>query len=182
MGHRYNLKGARGMKGFIVGFYAFAGIGAFYFNPKAFYANQWVPLQPLGTEGQGIGPLNKYLRFNISLPLGIGFRYAINYQWRLGIEVDYRKTFTDYIDDVSTVYYSPDSLLKYRGPAAVYLANPGLGGLNGGGIDPTLPGYQRGDQTDFDAYLFGYFTVSYKLAPKRRKFRRVGRRRALPSF
>ena len=34
--------------------YIFAGIGMVYFNPKALYNGEWVELQPLNTEGQGL--------------------------------------------------------------------------------------------------------------------------------
>ncbi len=181
MGHRYNLKKARGMKGFIIGFYGFAGVGAFYFNPKGLYGGQWIPLQPLGTEGQGLYGTHKYLRFNMSIPMGFGFKYAINYQWRLGVEVGYHKTFTDYVDDVSTVYIDNDTLNKYHGPVAAYMSNPSLGMIVNG-KDPTAAGNQRGDQTDKDAFIFSHFTISYKLPPKRRKYKRTRRRRSLPSF
>ena len=34
--------------------YIYAGIGGFYFNPQAKYDGEWVNLQELGTEGQGL--------------------------------------------------------------------------------------------------------------------------------
>ena len=80
--------------------YLFAGIGAFYSNPKGQVANseEWVSLRPLQSEGKS------YSAISMAIPLGIGFYYTIDKKYRLGMEIGYRTTFTDYIDDVSTVY------------------------------------------------------------------------------
>ena len=50
----YDLRGVKGTKSSRVGFYLFAGVGGFYFDPKAQFQNTWVRLKPLGTEGQGL--------------------------------------------------------------------------------------------------------------------------------
>ncbi len=50
-GHRYKLKGAKGKRSFAVGVYTFAGIGAFYFDPRSLDGTR---LKPLSTEGQGL--------------------------------------------------------------------------------------------------------------------------------
>ena len=79
--------------------YLYGGVGLFYSNPKGQTdAGDWVSLKPLQTEGVS------YSSFNFTLPLGIGFYYTINRQYRLGMEIGWRTTFTDYIDDASTVY------------------------------------------------------------------------------
>ena len=75
-----------------------------------------------------------------------------------------RKTFTDYMDDVSTNY--PDASIYKGDPVATYFSNP---------MDPKDPyacgecaGLQRGDPTDKDAYMFGTFTIGYKMIKKKR--------------
>ena len=79
--------------------YFYGGVGLFYSNPKGQTdAGDWVSLKPLQTEGVS------YSSFNFTIPLGIGFYYTINRKYRLGMEVGWRTTFTDYIDDASTVY------------------------------------------------------------------------------
>jgi len=78
--------------------YGFIGAGVFYTNPKTFYRGQWVALQPYQTEGV------RYRRVVMNIPMGIGAYVTLNKRNRIGIEVNYRKTFTDYIDDISGNY------------------------------------------------------------------------------
>ena len=91
--------------------YIYGGVGAFYFNPQAKYNNEWVDLQPLGTEGQGLPEYpdrKKYSRIAVCFPLGAGFRILTYNNWVMGFEMASRFTTTDYIDDVSTYYPNPD--------------------------------------------------------------------------
>jgi hypothetical protein len=63
------------------------------------------------------------------------------------------------MDDVSGSYYDPLALAAARGPEAAYLSDPSLGLIPG----QTIPGAQRGDSSDKDAYLFLTAQVHYKL-------------------
>lgn len=85
------------------------GVGIFKFNPKAFYNGNEYELQPLGTEGQGLpGAKAKYSLTQFSLPMILGFKVtAPNRKVSMAIDVAYRWTTTDYLDDVSTVYADP---------------------------------------------------------------------------
>jgi opacity protein-like surface antigen len=97
--------------------YAFLGISIFNFNPKAKHfdvlrrGDEWVNLQPLNTEGQGLSnfPNRKpYSRTQVSFPLGLGFKFAVHSNLNLGFEIGFRATRTDYLDDVGTNYaYDP---------------------------------------------------------------------------
>ncbi len=155
---------------FTMNIYVFLGIGAMYFNPKANYNGEWVELQPLGTEGQGIGTQpDLYSRFTAVVPLGFGLSKKVWNYWMLGIEMSYRKTFSDYIDDVSTIYYNNDKIYAERGEMAAYLADPSLGYYiddNGNQIplNSTEEGMQRGDPEDKDAFVTGSITVRFFLA------------------
>ncbi len=96
------------------------GIAGLYHNPQAIAPDvdqiqrptnsggQWVDLQPLGTEGQGRGKEaafnTPYSRFQVAFPLGLGIRYKVSPRMDIGLEVAYRFTFTDYLDDVSGNY------------------------------------------------------------------------------
>jgi hypothetical protein len=167
-GHRYNIKGAKGMKAKGLTYYAFGGIGLLYFNPKAQYNGNWIALQPLGTEGQGLpGGGRKYSRVTVVIPYGLGLRYAVNRDWRIGLEVGMRKTFTDYLDDVSGNYYDNKVLLQERGVVAATLADPSKGMFASTQYDPktgrTREGLQRGDPKDKDAYGFVTITACYRL-------------------
>lgn len=167
-GHLYKIKNARGMRHIDMQVYGFLGVGAFYFNPQAMYQGSWVNLQPLGTEGQGLlAGKKKYSRISVAVPIGIGFKYAIDRKWSVGLEYGIRKTFTDYIDDVSTVYFR-DTTGTWT-PMQAYLADPNLGNIQlPDGIEVTGHGQQRGDSRDKDAYMFGQITVNYKFIYRRK--------------
>ena len=159
---------------FILDLYVFAGFGVAYFNPQAKYEGDGTNLQPLGTEGQGIElqPKN-YSRFTPVIPIGIGFAKKFKGYWSAGLEVSYRKTFTDYIDDVSTDYFNNDKIRSQYGDAAAYLADPSLGYIedeNGNKIpvNATAEGMQRGDPNDKDAYLTAVITIHYYLKGRKK--------------
>jgi hypothetical protein len=92
--------------------YVTGGIAWYHHNPKGSDANgNWVELQPLGTEGQGsTGKADKYKLTGFSIPVGAGFNYTFDRTYRIGLELSWRTTFTDYLDDVSTVYVNSDRL------------------------------------------------------------------------
>jgi opacity protein-like surface antigen len=95
--------------------YVSAGLAVFNFNPKARnfdpnFQNDWIELQPLNTEGQGaIQGREAYRRTQFALPLAVGVLYAVHSHINIGLEVGYRATFTDYIDDVG-LYYATDAV------------------------------------------------------------------------
>ena len=89
------------------GAYLFGGIAATAHNPKALdvTGQEWVKLQPLGTEGQGRpGFAKPYSLIQLAIPIGIGVRYKINDRFDVGAELGFRITFTDYLDDVANNY------------------------------------------------------------------------------
>ena len=131
-GHIYNLKGAKGTASNPLGLYVFAGVGGFYFNPKADYNGQLVALQPLGTEGQGIpGNPSKYSLFSVCVPMGVGATLRLPYNLKLGSEFTYYFTFTDYLDDVSGYYFDNDLIREYNGEIAAAMADRSTGGPAG---------------------------------------------------
>ena len=165
VGRRYRLRGVRGIKNFEISAYGFAGIGAFYFNPKGELNGKFYALQPLGTEGQGaIETRKKYSRIQLCVPMGVGFKYAIDRHWSIGLEFGLRHTFTDYIDDVSKTYVDPALLIRENGVLAAQLADksrpedflPDYSGI-------TEAGSQRGDPRHNDSYMFAIFSVNYRL-------------------
>lgn len=174
-GHRYKIKNAKGIKNYDFQAYLFVGIGGFYFNPQAQYQGKWVNLQPLSTEGEGLpGGPKKYSRVALCIPYGIGGKYSLNKEWAIGLEIGIRKTFTDYIDDVSGVYYDNAKLAAAKGPTAAALADPSLhryptelGGDATGGWQ-SAPGQQRGDTKYKDSYMFLDVTLTYTMPYKRR--------------
>lgn len=169
-GHIYDIKGARGWKAGGSSFFLFAGVGVFHHNPKAMVEGEWVALRPLRTEGQGLpGGPDEYSRFSVSLPVGASITKRVSNVMSLGLEVSYRYTFTDYIDDVSTVYFAPDDIALYNeegtGDIAAYLSNPALG-ISQEGLSNyvTSPGQQRGDETDDDGFMLITIRGQYLLS------------------
>lgn len=166
-GGLYRLRGVRRSNSFEGSLYGFLGIGVFHFNPKGQLGDKWYALQPLGTEGQGISQArDKYKRTQICVPIGIGARYFFNRRWGVGLEFGIRKTFTDYIDDVSKTYYDINSIAQASGDIAAQLSDPSLGLFE----TSTLEGQQRGDPRDKDAYMFAIFSLHYKIRTGRSNF------------
>lgn len=152
--------------------YGFIGLGVFYFNPYGRNeAGNWVALRPLHTEGQGLpGGPKQYKNYSISIPVGGYYKLVLKKIWSIGVEVGYRKTFTDYIDDVGSLYY-PKSQLTQFGPDAAYMSDPGKGlikGYSSPGADGTPA--QRGDN-EKDTFISLEVTLGYTFKQQRKSAR-----------
>ena len=162
-GHRYDIKRAHGYKNVLFQAYGFVGVGVFHFNPKGYYKGRYYALRDLGTEGQGLpGEPDKYKRFSVCLPIGAGFRYGISRQWNIGLEYGIRKTFTDYIDDVSGVYYDKEAIREAYGDPAAYFSNPS-DTKDVSKYTWTAPGQDRGHPNYKDSYMFMFVTLNYRI-------------------
>ncbi len=141
--------------------YLMAGIAGFYFNPRTLYQDEWVELQPLGTEGQGLpGYAEKYQRFQVAVPFGIGFKVKPGDRSAFGLEFGYRHTFTDYLDDVSGTY--PDLRQLYReNPLAATLSCRAEDGAYA--PDNPVANEQRGSKSGNDHYFFAGCTLAITL-------------------
>lgn len=138
------------------------GINGFYFDPTAQYQGEKVRLQPLGTEGQGMpGFRSKYSLFNFAIPVGGGVKYALTDNWNVGLDICFRKTFTDYLDDVSGSYVQYDQLLAGNGTLAAALGNRIGEGQSTGPDVTTKTGSQRGNPNLKDWYYTIGIFVSY---------------------
>ncbi len=147
--------------------YGVVGLGVFHFNPQGLdpATGQWVNLQPLHLEGQGSTKYpdrKNYSLWQPNIPLGVGVKYWASDNLSLGLEIIYRKTFTDYIDDVSTTYVGNAFYDANLSPAQAAVAkrmadksNNGAGGAPGYG----QPNDKRGTAQNKDAY----YTVGIKL-------------------
>lgn len=135
--------------------YLFAGFSVFSFNPYAKYNGEKTPpLRELGTEGQFQG--EEYANFQRALNYGIGLKMDLSYEWSLNIELSLRKLYTDYLDDVSTVYPDMSELRGNHGPEladiAVLASDPSFPDADGNLLG--MEGRQRGDSTTKDSYTF----------------------------
>ena len=143
--------------------YVFGDIVLYHFNPWAYdMSGNKVFLQPLSTEGQGLSqfPEQKpYKLTQIALGFGFGARYAINDNMNIGVEILQRKTFTDYLDDVSSIYVDRNVLLQAKGAKAVEMAY--RGDEIPGGLPYPNHGEQRGTPSEMDWYYF--FGVNFEI-------------------
>jgi hypothetical protein len=146
--------------------YLFAGLAIFHFNPYDYNGStQKIFLRPLSTEGEGLSgyPDRKpYALTQPAIPFGGGIKYAFNDNLRLGLELGFRKLFTDYLDDVSTTYVNPNDLLAAKGQLAVDMSYRG-DELPGGNPNYPAKGSQRGGEKKQDWYYFFGLHLTYRL-------------------
>ena len=143
--------------------YIYTGLSIFNFNPKAENKNgEWISLQPLGTEGQGTSQFTdrkKYSLIQFAIPVGGGLKFSVSENFNIIFEYGIRKTFTDYLDDVSETYagYNINSTNPY--PIGMSLEAIEMSDPNG----THSLGEERGDPNKKDWYSFAGITLSFKI-------------------
>ena len=145
--------------------YIFGGVAVFHFGPEALYTaadgtSSWVALQPLGTEGQGTTayPARRpYQLTEAAMPFGVGLRLRMGKNFSLTAEYGFRKTWTDYLDDVSTTYVGADLLRAEAtdGNLAAALADRSE--------TANAVGIKRGDDSLDDWYAYFNVSVGFSL-------------------
>ena len=145
--------------------FVFAGVSVFHFNPKTWYMGKEYELQPLGTEGQGLTayPDRKpYALTSIAIPFGFGIKWSVSQTVSIGLEWGLRKTFTDYLDDVSTTYPDPALLSAEKSPLAAVLSDRQYEqAAIANGLDISMdPNGQPHNPTDYKTYLQDYLMKS----------------------
>lgn len=138
--------------------YLLGGLSIFYFQPKASFDNRRNrSLRQLGTEGQSYSK-KRYALLQFALPYGVGFKHNLGRAWNLGIEISNHRAFTDYIDDLSTLYPDPVEIVYNNGALAHALSDrsetPNLIGVEG---------KQRGNSQTNDSYLFVAISFTYTI-------------------
>ncbi len=120
--------------------FIFAGLSGFYFDT-----------QPSG----GIGPSEgkSVPKIQISIPFGVGIKFNLGKRVGLGLEWGPRRTFTDYLDNVSATYPS-GSVTQSDGQP---VTSPGA----------VSAGAMRGDPTMKDWYFFYGLNLNIKLPGKK---------------
>jgi hypothetical protein len=146
--------------------YLTAGLAFFNHDPEAMDSfGNWHPLQPLGTEGQGwIDGVDNYSLSGFALPFGMGFKVNIGPAMSFQLEWGMRKTWTDYLDDVSTSYVNESALRQERGELSAELADNIIilpEGLN------SNEGLQRGDPGRNDQYGYFLASISFRVSKKK---------------
>tara|TARA_B100001115_G_C15841242_1_gene421905 strand:+ start:821 stop:2944 length:2124 start_codon:yes stop_codon:yes gene_type:complete len=139
----------------------FFGISVFQFNPKASITdslngyNYTYNLQPLNTEQLD----EPYKLTQLSIPFGVGIKKIMLKKWVVGLEIGVRKTFTDYLDDVSGFYAEYDN---FEDPIAAHFSDPSRVITNDNNEE--IYNYQkpglRGDPYNKDWYIFMGLNIS----------------------
>ncbi len=124
--------------------YVYLGIAGFIFNPQAKIKDKTYDLRDYQTEGV------MYNKFSLAIPFGIGLKYMLNKKFAVECQLGFRKTFTDYLDDVSTVY--PDIQKRYTngGFVSATLTDRSIEKY---GVPKNKDGYKRGDPNYNDWYM-----------------------------
>ena len=153
--------------------YIFAGGAMYLYNPHPIGQPE-ISFRELGTEGQGFADRPPpYGNTAFAIPFGIGMKFSLGKNVGLGLEWGMRKTFNDYIDDISSTYYM--DLYGFNAEKGVYYtpdrANPSM--IISQPItdevyysDPTFShkkGEKRGNEYNNDWYSFYGVTLTFKI-------------------
>ncbi|WP_236980311.1 DUF6089 family protein [Membranihabitans maritimus] len=162
-------------------FYIGAGVSAYKFNPYTTnHQGQKVFLQEVGTAGQYLpdemSTSKPYSLFGVGIPVTGGIKWAVTPQLILGLEIDYRHIFTDYIDDFGRDRYpafddlalSNDqaALLIDRGWEVSYDPNSNISPIDAAKQsyeNMELEGLLRSSGSYDDSFGFIFLKVSYIL-------------------
>jgi hypothetical protein len=128
------------------------GMGFFYMNPTATLNGNTFELRQYGTEGQ----TKAYSRVQFALPVDFGIKWKLNHRFMFSLSWGWRKTFTDYIDDVSGYYPEDPSALSTLSQA---LSNKSL---DNGNADNSW-GMQRGEPGNKDSYSFTMLSILVRI-------------------
>lgn len=181
-----NDVGGRGYYNPDMKIYLFLGAGVIHHNPQvryhgplAEYNGEMIDLQPLKTEGVD------YSLWQFTIPAGIGLYFTYSKVHRIGFEIGYRTTFTDYLDDVSTTYARRDQVSQEMNDLAYALSNRTNAeslanaadyaeryGMNVPNAGSFAPGEKRGDITNNDGYIFTQLSYSYVIKGRSQFFKR----------
>jgi hypothetical protein len=158
--------------------FLFAGLAGYSSNPKGQiynngevqYGGEWFELRDWKTEGQK----ESYAKYGLAIPAGIGAYFTYNKKWRVQWDLSWRTVFTDYLDDLSTVYANPqDEKAQQFVNGQTYQAlldglvadNPEYTSAdlyidNFRYVDGAVKQAPRGDATHNDSYLTTQLTVT----------------------
>lgn len=174
--------------------YFVAGAGIFKFKPQGQYYSpdgraHWVDLQPLHLEGQGMAEYPdrpNYKLMSLEIPLGAGFKYYIKENLYVGLEVMHRKSFSDYVDDVSLDYIDNSLFANYLPADKVAMANQLYfrEGFVPGGTTSRIPaiGEQRGNPKQNDSFFSSIIRFGWRLNDSNSPNGRAARQMRCPAF
>jgi Domain of unknown function (DUF6089) len=145
--------------------YITLGVGVFTYDPYAYTDGQKEFLRPLGTEGQLIGynGRKQYSTMALCIPLGVGAKFNISEKINFSVEVGYRFTGTDYLDDVSTTYIGASRFTPLSAASILQDRSVEIDPVNPLGVE----GRQRGWSKQKDQYVIAEVGLTYNLSTYR---------------
>lgn len=141
-----------------------AGVGITWYVPKGLSTNTYHDGSPNPSAGKMVTLRNleteqvKYSPFTIAIPIGGGVKMMTTPFLNLTVSGAYRFTFTDYLDDISTVY---PGIENFNDPLAAAMSNKRFE-VDGSVYDE---GVQRGNPDNKDGYFIISFRADYFLPP-----------------
>ena len=139
--------------------YIFGGISVFQYTPFAEYGGTLVNLREYPTESTPEDVkwyeslFGRSMPIGVSVPFGFGVKLSVSRHMAATVEWRMQKTFTDYLDDVGTVY--PESHASFTAEDGVTYDLS----------DPTgnyLPGHQRGNASFNDWFGMARVSLTWK--------------------
>ncbi|NNC82438.1 MAG: hypothetical protein HKN79_02595 [Flavobacteriales bacterium] len=142
--------------------YVFGGLAYFNMNPEAELDGAYYELIDIHTEAQGAtGYDDPYGRGHLAIPFGLGLKAGFGKRLALNLEWGIRRTWTDYIDDVSGQYADPSLVRDNAGlELAAELADRSLEPM---GPDGSNIGLLRGNPENRDWYIYTGLILSVRL-------------------
>jgi hypothetical protein len=174
--------------------YGLIGAGIFKFKPQGRYYDAsgraiWVDLQPLHLEGQGMAEYPdrpNYKLHSFEIPIGAGFKYYLKENMYIGFEIVHRKSFSDYVDDVSKDYIDANLFANYLTGDQAAMANQLYfrEGFIPGTPLPRVPtvGEQRGNPKQNDSYFSSILRFGWRLNDSNSPNGRAARQMRCPAF
>lgn len=155
--------------------YGVLGVGMYKYNPQGSLTDangnqRWYNLKPLHIEGQGFAEYPDRKEYNltqINIPMGVGAKYLLTEKINISFEILLRKSFNDYVDDVSTTYIDPALYDKYLSPQdagiARKISDKMINTLYNPGATRFAPGEQRGNPNQNDSWFTTFIKFGWKL-------------------
>ena len=140
--------------------YIFGGISVFQYTAFANVGDELIDLSNYATEA--IDPNAKWYQkmfgktssIGVSIPFGMGVKFSLSRHMSATVEWRMQKTFTDYLDDVSTVYPEQHAVYTFEDGSTYDLTDPS--NIN------FIAGQQRGNSAFNDWFGMARVSLTWK--------------------